>query len=93
MHDAMFDSPEKRFVYTETLLRHHFNTDFIALNDESEAHLGHAGAEHGASHYEVLLARHALTTFGTLIKLHRAVYQVLANLIPQDIHALKIRIV
>lgn len=89
----MHDSPAQRFTHTEALLRHHFGADFIALNDESEEHLGHAGAAHGASHYEVVLARHSLATYGTLIKLHRAVYQVVAALIPGDIHALKIRLV
>ena len=89
----MFNSPDDRFTHTETLLRQHFGANFIALNDESEEHLGHAGAAHGASHHEVLLARNTLETYGTLITLHRAVYQVLADLIPNDIHALKIRLI
>lgn len=84
--------PEERFVHTEALLCEYFGEDFIALYDDSEAHLGHAGAQSGASHYEVTLSRHALLRYGTLLSLHRAVYQVVGNLIPTEIHALKIEV-
>lgn len=81
-----------RFTYTEKLLREHFGEDFIALHDDSEAHLGHAGAESGASHYELILSHQSLVHYGSLIKLHRAVYQVVGHLIPLEIHALKIEV-
>lgn len=79
-----------RFMRVEQLLRQHFGTDFIALHDESEEHLGHAGAATGASHYHVELARDALHHYGSLIQLHREVYRVLAGFIPTEIHALRI---
>ncbi len=84
---------QTRFSRVEQLLQRQFGADFLALYDESEEHLGHAGAMHGASHYEVRLSRSALQSYGSLIILHRKVYQTLADFIPHEIHALRITLV
>lgn len=61
----------------------------IEIRDDSALHAGHAGASGGAGHYAV---RVVATAFAGLpvLKRHRLVYQSLASMMPQEIHALSI---
>lgn len=85
-------SSDTRFTRVYALLQQQFGDALIALNDESEEHLGHQGAQSGASHYELILDKTLLTQYGTLIALHRAVYACLDGLIPHEVHALRIHL-
>jgi BolA protein len=59
----------------------------LVIQDESHRHAGHAGAAGGASHFRVRIVAEA---FGGLtpVARHRLVYAAVADLIPNEIHAL-----
>jgi BolA protein len=71
-------------------LKNAFPHAHILVQDDSDAHLGHAGAQHGAGHYTVDLI---CATFVGLTRLarHRLVYDALRHWMPDRIHALRIK--
>lgn len=62
----------------------------LTIIDESHLHAGHEGAKGGASHFSVLIVSAAFSGLSP-IKRHQLVYAQLSDLIPQEIHALKIK--
>jgi len=67
-----------------------FSPSKLEVIDECHLHIGHAGAENGAGHYAVVIQSDAFK--GLIpIKAHRLIYQELDDLIPHEIHALKIK--
>jgi len=67
------------------------NPSFLEIIDESEKHIGHAGAQNGAGHYALIIASVQFSG-QSLIENHRLIYKALESLIPNEIHALKISI-
>ncbi len=57
--------------------------------DDSAKHAGHAGAEGGAGHYSVIIAADCFNNLSR-VAAHREIYHVLADLIPHEVHALRI---
>lgn len=66
------------------------NPETIEVFDDSAAHVGHAGAASGGGHFEVTIVS-AIFAGKKSLERHRMVYQLLADLIPTQIHALNIR--
>ncbi len=66
------------------------NPENIELFDDSAAHAGHVGAASGGGHFEVTIVS-AIFAGKRSLERHRMVYQLLADLIPTQIHALNIR--
>lgn len=62
----------------------------LEVLDESHLHIGHEGAKTGASHFSVVIVSAKFATL-PLIKRHQLIYQQLGDLIPKEIHALKIK--
>ena len=76
----------------EQLLRERFSPQALTIEDESWKHAGHAGArEHGGGHYVVHITDRTLYDMPRS-RSHRMIYQALASLFPQKIHALSIQI-
>lgn len=63
--------------------------DLIEIIDDSAAHAGHAGAKQGAGHYNVTIVAKAFEG-KTLVQRHQLIYQILADLMKTEIHALGI---
>jgi BolA protein len=61
----------------------------IKVDNESAAHAGHAGYTDGESHFRVRVVS-PLFRGRTRVARHRLVYDALADLMPQPIHALAI---
>lgn len=61
----------------------------IELIDESQKHVGHAGARDGRGHYALRIVSAAFGGNGALVR-HRQVYAALGELMQTDIHALSI---
>jgi BolA family transcriptional regulator, general stress-responsive regulator len=61
----------------------------LEVIDDSHHHAGHAGAAGGAGHFRVRLRSESLQGL-TVLARHRRVYDALASMIPDDIHALSI---
>ena len=71
----------------ETILRRRFSPVRFELRDDSAKHAGHAGATSGGGHYHLVLVS-AEFEGRTRVEQHRMVYDALADLIPDEIHAL-----
>ncbi|MEZ0233001.1 MAG: BolA family protein [Methylophilaceae bacterium] len=61
----------------------------IEIQDDSALHAGHAG-NGGGGHFTVTIVSSHFYGKSHIIR-HRSIYQALADLIPQKIHALSIR--
>jgi len=62
----------------------------LALDDDSAAHAGHAGAAGGARHFSLTIVSERFSGAPRLAR-HRAVLDRLSDLIPHPVHALAIR--
>lgn len=65
------------------------NPSRLEITDDSAAHAGHAG-NRGGGHFSVVIESSQFREKSTIIR-HRMVYQCVADLIPQTIHALSIQ--
>lgn len=74
------------------LLNSALNPTQLEIIDDSHKHIGHAGNQTGAGHYTVIISS-KLFSGKTLLESHRMIYAALANLIPSEIHALKIKVI
>jgi BolA protein len=71
------------------LLESQLAPELLQIRDDSALHAGHAGARDGAGHYAVRIVATAFAGLPAL-KRHRIVYQSLASMMPNEIHALSI---
>lgn len=83
--------PNERKEIIEKRLQEAFNPELLVVIDESHHHIGHPGAQSGASHFALEIVAAQFESL-SLIKRHQLIYEVLKDLIPQEIHALKIKV-
>jgi len=74
---------EKRFTDA-------FQPKHLQIIDDSAKHIGHAGSRDGAGHFTVVIDAQMLNELSR-VRAHQAVYAVVKDLIPQEIHALQIQ--
>jgi BolA protein len=65
------------------------NPTDLEVIDDSALHAGHAGAQGGAGHFRVRIVSERFRGLALLAR-HRLVYDTLASLMPEEIHALSI---
>lgn len=70
-------------------LRDRFAPTFIEVIDDSHLHAGHAGARDGKGHFRLRIVAPAFAGMSPLQR-HRLIFDSLADLMTQDIHALSI---
>ena len=73
------DAINERFSPTELLIK-----------DQSQLHVGHAGAKDGMGHFDLTIVSEKFVGLSSLQR-HRLVYDALAPLLQTDIHALRIK--
>lgn len=77
----------------EALIRERLTTALqlthLEIIDDSAKHVGHPGSRDGAGHYTVKIASPDFNHLSR-VEVHRKVYEVLGDLIPAKIHALRI---
>jgi len=83
-------TPTERAELIKHRLEEAFQPEVLIVTDESHLHVGHVGAKGGASHFAVVIKSQHFAHH-SLIAQHRLIYQVLHDLIPHEIHALKIK--
>lgn len=69
-----------------------FHPSELAVTDDSDQHIGHAGHGGGGRHFSVTISA-AYFNDKSRVDAHREIYAQLQDLIPQEIHALKIKII
>lgn len=72
------------------ILKDRLSAAFVEVEDESAAHVGHAGARSGGGHYRICVVASCFEGLGRMER-HRRVYEVLAGEMKTEIHALAIR--
>lgn len=80
---------KKRITNIENKLKTVLKPQQLMVTDESQFHVGHAGAEEGHGHFAVDIVAEAFND-KSLIERHRMVYTALGDLMQTDIHALRI---
>lgn len=89
MYDEFYMTPTERKETITRRLEQAFFPDTLTVIDESQQHIGHPGAAAGGGHYAVTIVSTIFMNL-PLIKRHQLVYHELKDLIPHEIHALKI---
>lgn len=72
-----------------TRLNEALHPTYLEVVNESEAHRGHAGYDHGESHFCIIISSPALSAL-TRIEAHRRIYEALGGLV-HEIHAIRIK--
>lgn len=78
-----------RVAAIESRLQAALAPESLEVADDSQQHVGHAGAR-GGGHYTVTIVSDRFAGLNTLGR-HRLVYEALAELMRADVHALSIR--
>jgi BolA protein len=78
-----------RLAAIESRLQAAFAPESLEVADDSQQHVGHAGAG-GGGHYTVTIVSARFAGLNTLAR-HRLVYDALTELMRADVHALSIR--
>ena len=79
--DSVVASMEQRLAGLEP--------DLLEIHDESAEHAGHAGAQGGGGHYQVLIVSRRFQGQSRVTR-HRMVYEALGAMMQQQIHAVAI---
>lgn len=66
------------------------NPTTMIFEDQSHLHAGHVGAQSGAGHFALTIACAAFEG-KTEIQRHRIIYQLVGDMIPNEVHALSIK--
>lgn len=82
-------NPSERVKMIQARLEQAFSPIKLEVIDDSERHKGHAGSQGGAGHYTVRIAAECFNN-QSRVSAHRMIYTELNDLMPQEIHALKI---
>ncbi len=72
-------------------LQQAFSPTELEIIDDSDQHKGHAGSQGGAGHYTVKIRAEYFKN-KSRIAAHREIYALLNDLIPDKIHALRIKV-
>jgi len=79
--DSVVASIERRLAGLEP--------DLLEIYDDSAEHAGHAGAQGGGGHYQVLIVSRRFLGQSRVTR-HRMVYEALSGMMQQQIHAVAI---
>ena len=82
----------QRISLIEKRIQSAFTPAHLEVIDDSHEHVGHIGSQDGAGHYTIIIRSDSFDEL-TRIQAHRKIYDVLSDLIPVEIHALKIKII
>ena len=79
----------ERIIEIKKRLEKAFSPLQLEIYDDSAQHVGHAGSQGGAGHYTITIKALCFKDLSRL-DIHREIYRVLNDLIPTQIHALRI---
>lgn len=69
-----------------------FSPTHLEVIDESDKHIGHAGHQGGNRHFAIVIAAADFKGLSR-VAAHRKIYALFDDMIPNDIHALRISII
>tara|TARA_R110000868_G_scaffold39407_7_gene137340 strand:+ start:1355 stop:1615 length:261 start_codon:yes stop_codon:yes gene_type:complete len=68
-----------------------FHPASLEVSDDSDQHRGHTGHGGGGRHFSIIISADCLQSQSRVAS-HRAIYALFNDLIPDEIHALQIKI-
>ena len=71
-------------------LREALSPTHLEIVDDSQKHVGHAGAASGGGHFSCVIVAEAFRGLSP-VERHRAVYGAVGELLKRDVHALALR--
>lgn len=80
---------KQQYIYDK--LTAAFAPAVLEVLDESDQHAGHAGHGGGGRHFAIVISA-AYFAGKSRVEAHRAIYALFAELMPHEIHALKITV-
>ncbi len=80
-----------RLEWIRSQLESALQPTFLTINDDSAKHIGHEGAKNGGGHFSIEISSSHFEQ-KPIIECHRMIYSALTEVIPSEIHALKIKI-
>lgn len=86
----MTDLPRLNII--ENRVRSALNPEHLKVIDESDQHIGHAGHQGGGRHFAIEISASSLSGLSR-VQAHRKIYALFDDMMPEQIHALKIRII
>jgi BolA protein len=81
----------KRADLITTRLQTAFSPTHLEVLDESDNHIGHAGHQGGGRHFAVIIAADCFAGISR-VAAHRQIYALFTDLMPDQIHALRIQV-
>ena len=69
-----------------------FSPEQLIVTDESDQHIGHAGHQGGGRHFAVKINAVSLQGLSR-VESHRKIYALFTDMMPEQIHALRIEII
>ena len=81
----------QRHTIIYSRLQQAFSPTHLEVIDESDQHIGHAGYQGGARHFAIIIQADSLTNLSS-VEAHRKIYALFTDMMPDEIHALKIKI-
>jgi BolA family transcriptional regulator, general stress-responsive regulator len=77
--------------HIEHKLQQAFTPDHLEVIDESDQHQGHAGHGGGGRHFAVIIQAPYFKG-KSRVEAHRAIYALFTDLMPDEVHALRITV-
>jgi len=68
-----------------------FSPTHVEVIDESDQHIGHAGYQGGGRHFAIIISAACFQGVAR-VNAHRKIYALFFDLMPEEIHALKIKV-
>lgn len=84
-------APNERASLIHSRLQQAFSPTHLEVIDESDQHIGHAGHQGGGRHFAVIITAECFKQVSR-VEAHRQIYAVLSDLMPEQVHALRIKI-
>lgn len=81
---------KQQLIYSR--IQEAFHPTHLEVIDESAEHVGHAGYQGGGKHFAVIISAECFTHV-TRITAHRQIYALFLDMMPHEIHALRIKII
>lgn len=85
-------SKQNRVEIITSRLQQTFAPAALKVIDESDQHIGHAGHQGGGRHFAIEIGADCFATLRR-VEAHRQIYALFADMMPDQIHALRIKII
>ncbi len=82
---------QQRVDTIEKRLKEAFSPRHLEVIDDSDSHIGHAGAASGGGHFILIIQADSLADKRPL-EAHRLIYRALDSMMQSEIHALQIKV-